>query len=138
MSEMDLICGRPGCSVNATATLQIDTDSTSVRISDCESSIEGIALCIKHANATSAPVGWQLIDERQPNDNIEAQSELSVDLTDGVQSRPAKRRATENLSGDRVSKFPFAHEFSEQECPDDLKVSSPLLSRAFRSSKSKQ
>lgn len=134
---MDLVCGRPGCSKDATATLQIDTESMVVRISDCESSIEGIALCAKHANATSAPIGWQLIDERETQQEATQTSEPDIDLVDSVKSRPTKRRATENLSGDRVSKFPFDYEFTEEECPSDLKVTSPLLSRAFRSSKSK-
>ncbi len=134
---MELVCGRPGCSKDATATMQIDTDSMVVRISDCESSIEGIALCTKHANATSAPIGWQLLDERETLQEPAPAPEPDIDLVDSVKSRPTKRRATENLSGDRVSKFPFGYEFTEDECPNDLKVTSPLLSRAFRSSKSK-
>ena len=135
---MDLVCGGPGCSRDATATLQIDTNATMVRISDSESSIEGIALCSRHANATSAPVGWELADERSLAEPSEVEVEQDVDLTETVTSRPTKRRTTENLSGDRVSKFQFDYEFTEDECPSDLKVTSPLLARAFRSSKSKR
>lgn len=48
----------------------------------------------------------------------------------GVTSRPNRRRETEEVASDE-EKFPWHFQFDDDE-PDQLQASSPLLSRAFR------
>ncbi len=51
---------------------------------------------------------------------------------DAPQSRPSKRRDVEDEADEPEERFPWHHQFSEDDEPLELKAESPLLSRAFR------
>ena len=58
---------------------------------------------------------------------------------EGVESRPARRRDVADNdesgeSGESGEAFPWHFQFDEDDEPEDLKASTPLLSRAFRAS----
>ncbi len=130
------MCGRPSCEAESVATLAIDPSVSAVVLSDPITSREGIPLCERHANATTAPVGWELIDNRVEKAPLEAVDQAKEQLR-AVPSRPERRRETETSPADMVSKFPWQHEFSKEDTPKDLIADSPLLARAFRSSTAK-
>lgn len=55
---------------------------------------------------------------------------IDADSASGVPTRPNRRRETEEEPADE-EKFPWHFQFDDDE-PDQLQASSPLLSRAFR------
>jgi len=58
------LCGRPGCGRESTATLQIDTPSSTVSLVDPRISRDGVPLCDRHADLTTPPMGWAMNDLR--------------------------------------------------------------------------
>ncbi len=59
-----------------------------------------------------------------------AQEEPAEVIEAGPESRPARRRDVE-VEDDSGDKFPWHHQFDDDE-PEELQATSPLLSRAFR------
>lgn len=54
-----------------------------------------------------------------------------TDEDEGPSSRPDRRRAVSEDDADEEDKFPWHFQFDDDE-PEELQASSPLLSRAFR------
>ncbi|NNC79119.1 MAG: DUF3499 family protein [Acidimicrobiales bacterium] len=61
-------CARPTCSVQAAATLSFDYESRFVWIESLhpEPHPSSHDLCSKHADASTPPSGWELLDDRPP------------------------------------------------------------------------
>jgi hypothetical protein len=192
------LCGRPGCSEESAATLQIDALSETVTLVDARVSRDGVPLCARHADATTPPMGWAMNDMRSNSagralaavpDEREVprttpprvRPEPSADATpqgrpqtrrprvtgdddrSGAGARPTREVAPvadpepvgrrqssgEEVPASRPSRrrgedgelqpaaegesFPWHHQFDDDEAPSELQASSPLLSRAFRS-----
>lgn len=55
------------------------------------------------------------------------------DAADAPDSRPSRRRDVPDEAGEPEERFPWHHQYNDDE-PEEMQASSPLLSRAFRSS----
>ena len=64
------VCARPLCSVPAAATLSYDYDARLVWIEDLRAEHHPMThdLCAAHADRSRPPTGWELNDDRRPED----------------------------------------------------------------------
>ncbi|MEM7272621.1 MAG: hypothetical protein AAF547_06025 [Actinomycetota bacterium] len=96
---MKFLCGRPGCGLESTATLQIDAPSTTVSLVDPRISRDGVPLCARHADATTPPMGWTMNDLRSRNRSLAAVPDEVPTSTP-----PRVRPAADDAAGRRMSR----------------------------------
>lgn len=125
---MGVSCKRVGCRVPASTTLVIDAASAAVTLVEVEAAPVGVTLCSVHVASVTAPVGWDLIDARDPNLRL-----LAVEARAGEPAPRAPRRPAAAAPAAAAEPFPWVHRFEQDDEPATLNASSPLLSRAFRS-----
>lgn len=129
LPSMGVSCKRVGCRVPASTTLVIDAASAAVTLVDVETAPVGVTLCSVHVASVTPPVGWDLVDARDPNLRL-----LAVEARPGEPAPRAPRRATAAAAPALADEpFPWVHRFEGDDEPATLNASSPLLSRAFRS-----
>lgn len=126
---MAVSCKRVGCRVPASTTLVIDARHATVTLVDIETASAGVTLCAVHVASVTAPVGWTLADDRQAELRLLPAGAASGGGAPG-EAQPRRRR-TDVAAGDEP--FPWHHHFDEDQ-PETLHASSPLLTRAFRAS----
>lgn len=92
-------------------------------------------------NPLSFPVSRELramptiAPSAEADDDESDEVEMSTERADkaGPSSRPSRRRECADLDALEDDKFPWHYQFNDDE-PEELQATSPLLSRAFRSS----
>lgn len=119
---MAVSCKRVGCRVPASTTLVIDARRATVTLVDVEAAPTGVTLCSVHAASVTAPVNWTLLDERDPELRL-------VAVASRPRPRPPVGTRCRRAPDDEV--FPWHHHFDD-DAPEALCASTPLLSRAFR------
>jgi len=72
-------------------------------------------------------------EDSRPSVNQVLEERRSKKRKEGLSNRPAKRREVLSEDVKEADKFPWHHQFDDDE-PEELHADSPLLSRAFRSS----
>jgi len=75
-----------------------------------------------------------LFEDSRPQMNEVLQNRRERKKNEGPSSRPSKRREVEEEAVSETDKFPWHHQFTDEDEPKELHADSPLLSRAFRSS----
>lgn len=78
----------------------------------------------------SAGSGRRHMSQRQ---SIKARAGQSGPDGDSIESRPARRRQAEDEEVASQESFPWSFDFDDEDEPEELQASTPLLSRAFRS-----
>ena len=124
---MGVSCKRVGCRVPSSTSLVIDARGAVVTLVDVETAPVGVTLCAVHATAVTAPMGWTLVDARDPNLRL-----MAVEAEQAAEAPPRPQRAPAPTPPPAEDPFPWVHRFTDEDEPATLNASSPLLSRAFR------
>jgi hypothetical protein len=117
---MAVSCKRVGCRVPASTTLVIDARRATVTLIGVGDAPTGVTLCSVHVASVTAPVNWTLLDERDPELRLVAAA-----------PRPRPPAGSRRRRAPDDEPFPWHHHFDD-DAPEALCASTPLLSRAFR------
>ena len=98
LCAVGLICSRIGCREKAAASLQFNAERSTAILIDLTHARNGMPLCERHASSRTAPVGWQMIDNRTGARKLEIWS-----AEDEGRPAPAFAVPTERPSAKRPS-----------------------------------
>lgn len=135
---MGPVCARFSCEEPGAASLQFDTAASRVYLVDLTDAISGLPVCAAHAKTRTAPVGWELVDQRTAasrSESEDAQQRESATAAAEVAARRGRRRSDGDPTGqgpvftwDRKSREDGSHSLAD-DAPEGT-----LLARAFRAS----
>ncbi len=124
---MSLLCARMECGESAEASVQFDAEGSRVILIDLTERTFGIPVCRGHARTRTAPMGWTLTDQRS-TPPIHQQV-----IWDAAADRPLQERVVHDVRPPEDPRFEWTRTVETVVRPSNVRVSSPLLSRAFRS-----
>ena len=138
MSRRQSIAERARQEAVAKAAAVADDDAVDTDFHDGESvdDVDGIAIveAADHSSDSSEDSGDQtLFDDEVLNAKLARRAARRGKGQDGPDSRPSRRRELDDDEAESgEDRFPWHFQFDEDDEPEELQASTPLLSRAFR------